>query len=179
MCNALIQHFHVNVYVKQDLTMDNIRKTARVCNERSEPVWCICLHHPFIWWLWWCCFWCEWREYKCCRTHLFLPSLSIVVSSPGSPQELVSLVLVHAIQENILLLKMFSSYDAAEFLWREIQQYCNKPGADHFNGPITPQSCSFPIHILRVPSTLGEDTYNHIVPLWAWKCSCIDNDLTF
>lgn len=107
------------------------------------------------------------------------PLVVVVVSSPGSPQELVSLVLVHAIQENILLLKMFSSYDAAEFLRREIQQYCNKPGADHFNGPITPQSRPFPIHILGVPSTLGEDTYNRIVTLWPWKCSCIDNDLNF
>lgn len=74
---------------------------------------------------------------------------------------------------------------AAQFLQREIRQYCSKPGADHYNSPVTPLIYTDPteaqrlkpVNILWVPATLGHDTYNHIVPLLPWKCSCVSSEL--
>ena len=55
---------------------------------------------------------------------------------------------------------------AAQFLQREICQYCSKPGADHYNSPVTPLIYTDPtesqrlkpVNILWVPATLGHDT---------------------
>lgn len=74
---------------------------------------------------------------------------------------------------------------AAQFLQREIRQYCSKPGADHYNSPVTlliytdptEAQCLKPVNILWVPATLGHDTYNHIVPLLPWKCGCVSSEL--
>lgn len=71
---------------------------------------------------------------------------------------------------------------AAQFIQREIIQYCCKQGADRYNGPVTPfiyESASprQPVNILWVPATLGEDRFNHILPLLPWKCGCINSEL--
>lgn len=74
---------------------------------------------------------------------------------------------------------------AAEFLQREIRQFCRKVGADHYNGPIAPMqlrgddnsNVGKPLNILWVPATTGEDRFNHIFPLLPWKCGCVKNDL--
>jgi len=71
---------------------------------------------------------------------------------------------------------------AAEFLQREIRQFCRKAGAD---GPIAPMqlrgddnsNVGKPLNILWVPATTGEDRFNHIFPLLPWKCGCVKNDL--
>lgn len=71
---------------------------------------------------------------------------------------------------------------AVQFLQREIRQFCCKPGADRYNGPVNPflyaqadESATplKPVSILWVPATLGEDRFNHILPLLPWKCGCV------
>ena len=85
------------------------------------------------------------------------------------------------------MLGLFQLMMAAQFLQREIRQFCRKAGTEHYNSPIVPLIMDSPsadsdhsavesLNVLWVPATLGEDRFNHILPLLPWKCGCIRDD---
>lgn len=86
----------------------------------------------------------------------------------------------------ISLLGLFQVMMASHFLKREIRQFIKKPAADHFHSTVAPLNSNSTaggsilgntINILWVPANLGEETFNHIVPLLPYKCGCVGNDL--